>query len=113
MSYLITLGSREGDVVLDPFVGSGTTCIAAEMLNRKWLGIEISKEYCKIASARLSGAEIIRLEESTLPNMTTERKKQTEIKRKDVICPKCKAEMYEGKHGYYCTKANCDGRRDK
>ena len=100
-------------MILDPFVGSGSTCIAAEMLNRKWFGIEISKEYCEIASARLSGAEIIRLEESTLPNITTERKKQTEVKGRDVICPKCGAEMYEGKHGYYCTKANCDGRRDK
>ena len=44
MSYLVTLGSREGDVVLDPFVGSGTACIAAQALNRKWLGIEISME---------------------------------------------------------------------
>ena len=53
MSYLVTLGSREGDVVLDPFAGSGTTCIAAHMLNRKWIGIEIDPEYTKIAQARL------------------------------------------------------------
>ena len=53
MSYLITLGSREGDVVLDPFAGSGTTLIAAHILNRKWIGIEIETEYAKIAQARL------------------------------------------------------------
>ena len=34
MSYLITLGSREGDIVLDPFCGSGTTCIAAALLKQ-------------------------------------------------------------------------------
>ena len=54
MSYLVTLGSREGDVVLDPFVGSGTTCIAAEMLNRKWLGIDINVNYVEMAKKRLS-----------------------------------------------------------
>ena len=53
MSYLITLGSRPGDVVLDPFVGSGTTCIAAKMLNRNYIGIEKEKEYYQIAIKRL------------------------------------------------------------
>lgn len=52
-SYLITLGSREGDIVLDPFMGSGTSAIACELLNRKWIGIELQKEYCKIAKARI------------------------------------------------------------
>jgi len=54
MSYLITLGSREGNIVLDPFVGSGTTCLAAQMLNRRSIGYEIAEEYCKIAVKRLS-----------------------------------------------------------
>ena len=53
MSYLITLGSREGDVILDPFVGSGTTCIAAKMLSRKFIGVEKEEEYVEIAEARL------------------------------------------------------------
>lgn len=53
MSYLITLGSREGDVILDPFCGSGTTCLAAKNLNRKYIGIESEEEYKKIAEARL------------------------------------------------------------
>lgn len=56
MSYLITLGSRPGDVVLDPFVGSGTTCIAAKMLNRNYIGIEKEKEYYQIAIKRLKAA---------------------------------------------------------
>lgn len=53
MSYLITMGSREGDIVLDPFCGTGTTCIAAMMLKRDYIGVEISKEYHEIALKRL------------------------------------------------------------
>lgn len=53
MSYLITLGSRPGDVVLDPFLGSGTTAVAAKTLGRNYIGIEREKEYCEIAEARL------------------------------------------------------------
>jgi site-specific DNA-methyltransferase (adenine-specific) len=53
MAYLITMGSREGDIVLDPFSGSGTTCIAAMMLNRDHIGIDISPEYNQIALKRL------------------------------------------------------------
>lgn len=53
MSYLITLGSREGDVVLDPFLGSGTTMLAASVLGRSCVGIELMREYCEIAKARV------------------------------------------------------------
>lgn len=45
--------SNEGDIVLDPFCGSGTVPKVASALNRKWIGIEISKEYCDIANKRL------------------------------------------------------------
>ena len=45
--------SNEGDIVLDPFNGSGTTTKMAKHLNRKYLGIEISPEYIKIAENRL------------------------------------------------------------
>ena len=40
-------------VVLDPFIGSGTTAIAAEILNRKWIGIEAKEEYCEEAIKRI------------------------------------------------------------
>lgn len=50
---LIKLLSKPNDVVLDPFVGSGTTAVAAKMLNRKYLGIEINEDYCKQAKERL------------------------------------------------------------
>lgn len=50
--------SNEGDIILDPFVGSGTTLVAAESLNRKWIGIDISKEYCEIAKKRLENFKL-------------------------------------------------------
>mgnify|MGYP000185503624 CR=1 FL=1 len=53
MSYLVIMGSRENDLVLDPFVGSGTTCIAAKLLNRKYLGMELNDEYAVIAQERI------------------------------------------------------------
>ncbi len=46
--------SEEGDIVLDPMCGSGTTCKMAKYTNRKYIGIEISEDYCKIAEERLS-----------------------------------------------------------
>jgi site-specific DNA-methyltransferase (adenine-specific) len=41
--------SNEGDVVLDPFSGSGTTCKMAKKNHRIYIGIDISEEYCKLA----------------------------------------------------------------
>jgi len=55
MSYLIVLGSRPNDTIIDPFSGSGTTCLAANILGRNAIGIEINPEYAKIAKARLEG----------------------------------------------------------
>ena len=45
--------SNEGDIVYDPFLGSGTTIKAAEILNRKWIGSEINKKYYNISNERL------------------------------------------------------------
>ena len=49
----INLLTYEGDIVLDPFIGSGTTAVAAKLTNRKYIGFEVSKEYCRIAEKRI------------------------------------------------------------
>ena len=51
INYLIEL--TKANAILDPFIGSGTTAIACEKLNRRWIGIEISEEYCEIAALRI------------------------------------------------------------
>jgi site-specific DNA-methyltransferase (adenine-specific) len=45
--------SNENDIVLDPFCGSGTTCAAAKLLNRKFIGVELDSKYCKISRSRV------------------------------------------------------------
>lgn len=50
---VIRLFSYVGDVVLDPFVGSGTTCVAAQRLGRRYVGFDIDEEYCRLAEGRL------------------------------------------------------------
>ena len=57
LERIIKVSSNEGDIVLDPFCGSGTTCIAAEKLRRQWVGIDISKEAYTLLKDRL-GKEI-------------------------------------------------------
>ena len=46
--------TKENDLILDPFVGSGTTAVVCEKLNRRWIGCEISKEYCDITIKRVN-----------------------------------------------------------
>lgn len=56
---LIKLYSYEEDVILDPFCGSGTTCIAAIQNNRKYIGYDIKKEYIELAEKRISNQKFI------------------------------------------------------
>ena len=54
---LILASSKPGDIVFDPFLGSGTTSVVAKKLDRHWCGIELSEEYCLLAEKRLEMAE--------------------------------------------------------
>jgi site-specific DNA-methyltransferase (adenine-specific) len=53
-SRVIRLYSFVGDVVLDPFAGSGTTCLAAKMHGRHYVGYDVKEEYCALAEGRLA-----------------------------------------------------------
>lgn len=59
MQALIELTTQEGQVVLDPFSGSGSTLIAAKSLDRKYIGFEANEEYAKIAEERLKNEKSI------------------------------------------------------
>ena len=48
------ISSAQAKIVLDPFLGSGTTAIAAQRSNRQWIGIDISEEYCELARQRIN-----------------------------------------------------------
>jgi site-specific DNA-methyltransferase (adenine-specific) len=60
--WFIKLFTDEGDLVLDPFVGSGTTCAAAQRLRRNSVGIEVLAEYCGLAETEIKAVDFMILE---------------------------------------------------
>jgi DNA modification methylase len=54
----IKAGTKEGDVVLDPFMGSGTTANVAKRLGRKWIGIEINEDYARFINTKTAQEEL-------------------------------------------------------
>jgi DNA modification methylase len=50
---IVRNSSREGQLILDPFMGSGTTGVACKLTGRNFIGIELNKEYFKIAKQRI------------------------------------------------------------
>ena len=55
MMPILECYTQPNDIILDPFCGSGTTCVVAKMLGRRYIGIDISPEYCDISRERLKG----------------------------------------------------------
>lgn len=61
MEYLIKTYTKEGDVVLDFTCGSGSTLLACEQLNRKWIGIELTDKYCNVTIKRIKNGIQLKL----------------------------------------------------
>ncbi len=53
IQQVLLFASNKGDIVFNPFMGSGTTAVVAEALERKWFGIERDKKYFKLAENRI------------------------------------------------------------
>ena len=53
LERIITASSNKGDIVLDPFMGSGTTAFVAKKLKRNWIGIEKENKYIKLIKNRI------------------------------------------------------------
>jgi site-specific DNA-methyltransferase (adenine-specific) len=62
----IKILSYKEDIIFDPFNGSGTTCLAAEKLGRKWIGCDISENYCEVARKRIKEYQAERSAAKTL-----------------------------------------------
>jgi site-specific DNA-methyltransferase (adenine-specific) len=54
LRWIVNMASNPGDTVLDPFCGCATTCVAAQQLDRKWIGIDIEKQAASVLVERLS-----------------------------------------------------------
>src|SRR5579859_633679 len=54
LAYLISKSTTEGETVLDMFMGSGSTCVAAKQINRNYIGIEMDKTWFDVARVRLA-----------------------------------------------------------
>ena len=61
MELLVSLVTLEGQLVLDPFMGSGTTCLAAKRLNRHYIGIDVDPQSVQTAKERLDGPSQVEL----------------------------------------------------
>lgn len=60
MQWLVEMCTEPGDLILDPFCGSGTTCVAAKQLGRRYIGIDIAEKYCQVARDRLDGVTVLK-----------------------------------------------------
>ena len=56
--WFINLFTKEGDTVLDPFMGSGTTLIVASRMRRNSIGIDVAPEYCEMVQKKIKAVEL-------------------------------------------------------
>ena len=76
LNQILNIVTEEGDLVVDPFCGSGTTCVSAKSLKRQFIGIDISKDAVELANSRLE--EMVISESNLLNKGTNEYQEKTE-----------------------------------
>jgi site-specific DNA-methyltransferase (adenine-specific) len=76
LKQILNIVTEEGDLVVDPFCGSGTTCVSAKSLKRQFIGIDISKDAVELANSRLE--EMVISESNLLNKGTNEYQEKTE-----------------------------------
>ena len=99
LERIIKASSNEGDTILDPFAGCATACVSAEMLNRKWVGIDISKKAVELVRVRIEqmidlfGEKIIqrdkppkRTDQGAIPNYRTHKHRLYGCQEGQCIC---------------------------
>jgi len=93
LAKVILSGSKPGDMVFDPFLGSGTTSVVAKKLGRKYLGIEIDEYYCCLAEKRLQTAEQDKLIQGYSGGVFWERNTLRDMKNKQAKKPNTTDEL--------------------
>ena len=76
LNQILNIVTDEGDLVVDPFCGSGTTCVSAKSLKRQFIGIDISKDAVELANSRLE--EMVISESNLLNKGTNEYQEKSE-----------------------------------
>lgn len=85
-NWILERTTKEGDIVLDPFVGSGTTCLSAKQMNRQWIGIDVSPEYCRIACDRLGVSDYEKFSERKIDIFVCLKKGPCNMKSDNGLC---------------------------
>ena len=95
--------SNEGDTILDPMAGSGTTLKMAKLNNRNFIGCEISSEYCDIIKERV-GCEIIKNKEIKKEDLDYKAEIKPVLKKENKLdkCHKCNGRLKKTKYGMTC-----------
>ena len=86
-NWFIKLFSKKGDIILDPFLGSGTTALAAKTLQRHYIGMESNSQYYKVALKNIASLEAKKKEEEVKKKAEAKKKnsRKSKVKQKESV----------------------------